>query len=68
MDNIYVDDDPGIYSSNFSFVSYVKFFVTHPAYRGMADAVAESGEIQWKALFNRHGGRYPFNHAKLYEC
>ena len=62
-------DDPSKYGSkgqtwNPNFVEYMKAIVTHPAYKGMPDAVKEDGKIQWEAPSNRSGGVYQNSHHK----
>ena len=49
------------------FVSYMKTIVTHPAYRGMPDAIKPDGKIQWEAPSNRSGGKYQYTNTKRRE-
>jgi len=46
------------------FVDYMVFIVTHPAYRGMPDAIKEDGKIQWEAPSNRSSGQYQYTHVR----
>lgn len=49
------------------FLEYVQFIASHPAYKGMPDAVLDGGGIQWEAPSNRQSGKFKDTHGKRLE-